>query len=424
MAADPDKAPAADPEPAAGSPAPSAPPAPAAPAAPEKRRVLWKLGERAGLILVLVVLALDLWARSSTDTDYYLPDLFRPLSIGLIALFLATGFLGARALRRALRTLGFVTVLAVLVMEVNIRFREGGAARIEKTADVLLRYHYKPGHQEQNPGGGPPIVVNHLGLMDLEHAIPKPAGVFRVAVLTGSIANDGSIPFQDRFFRQLEGDLKDAVPGKTIETINVSCEGYSTLQQVRLLEKVGLLYEPDVVVVAYMLSAASLQNGGYRRFGNSFFSFRFLPQIKRLETGSLCGIFVPFHENYSFDLIVRNSFERLELLRQKHGFRVLVAVLPVVERFDDPVCSRIYDQVVRVAGEVGFATVRVPDAFVGEPVSRFAKPGQADDICHPNSEGHRRIGATIADALKKMLAAPAPANPPAPADPGAGGPPR
>ena len=47
-------------------------------------------------------------------------------------------------------------MLAVLVMEVNIRFREGGAARIEKTADVLLRYHYKPGHQEQNPGGGPP----------------------------------------------------------------------------------------------------------------------------------------------------------------------------------------------------------------------------------------------------------------------------
>ena len=73
---------------------------------------------------------------------------------------------------------------------------------------------------------------------------------------------------------------------------------------------------------------------------------------------------------------------------------------------------------VRVAGETGFATVRVPDAFVGEPAARFAKAGQADDICHPNSEGHRRIGATIAGAIKKMLASPAPVPPAIPGPPG------
>jgi hypothetical protein len=403
--------PAAEPPPAAG----------AAPTSP-KARPRWRLGERASLILLLVLLALDLWARSSTDPDYYLPDLFRPLSIGLIVLFLATGFLAHRTIRRALRTLGFVTVLAVLVMEVNIFLREGGVGRIEKTDDVLLRYRYKPGHEERNPGGGPPIVVNHLGLMDLEHAIPKPANVLRVAVLTGSIANDGSIPFDDRFFRRIEAELAGAVPGKTIETINVSCEGYSTLQQVRLLEKVGLRYQPDLVVVAYMLSAASLQNGGYRRFGNSFFSFRFLPAIKRLETGSRCGIFAPFHESYSFDLVVRSSFERLDLLRRRHGFQVIVAVLPVVERFDDPVCARIYDQVVRVAGETGFPALRVPDAFIGEPVARFTKPGQADDVCHPNSEGHRRIGAAIAGGVRTLLARPIEA-PAAPAGSGREAPP-
>ncbi len=401
---------------------PVSPPAaePAGRSATGTARPAWKLGERAGLILGLVLLALDLWARSATDADYYLPDLFRPLSIGLILVFLTTGFIRRRSLRRALRSLSFVSVLAVLVMEVNVRYREGSVSRIEKSEDVLLRYHYKPGHEERDPGGGPPIVVNHLGLMDLERAIPKPASVFRVAVLTGSIANDGSIPFEQRFFRQMERDLAGAVAGKTIEIINVSCEGYSTLQQVRLLEKVGLLYEPDVVVVAYMLSAASLQNGGYRRFGNSFFSFRFLPQIKRLETGSLCGIFVPFHESYSFDLVVRNSFERLDLLRRSRGFKVLVAVLPVVERFDDPVCARIYDQVARVASETGFATVRVPDAFVGEPPLRFAKEGQRDDICHPNREGHRRIAETISTAIRRLLATPDRSSPTVPAGPSPG----
>ena len=62
-------------------------------------------------------------------------------------------------------------------------------------------------------------------------------------MLTGSIANDGSIPFEDRFFRRLETQLADAVPdGRKVEVINVSCEGYNTAQQVRLLEKVGLRY--------------------------------------------------------------------------------------------------------------------------------------------------------------------------------------
>jgi hypothetical protein len=185
------------PEPAAREPSAAGP------------RPRFRLGERASLILVLVVLALDLWATSATDRDYYLPDLFRPLAIFLIALFLATGFLRHRTIRRAIRTLGFVTILAILVMEVRIRYREGGVARIEKTEDVLLRYHYKPGHEERDPGGGPPIIVNHLGLMDVEHAIPKPPNTLRIAVLTGSIANDGAIPFEDRFFRRVGAELEN-----------------------------------------------------------------------------------------------------------------------------------------------------------------------------------------------------------------------
>lgn len=366
------------------------------------------------MTLLVLVFGVEVWAMWCTDPDFYLPDPFRGLVLVAIAVVVLSGFIRWSRLRKGLRVFAFVIVGALLISEARARFREAGsgADRIEATDDVVLRYRYRPGATTRvGPKHDVPLTVNTLGLLDSEHVIPKPKDVFRIVVLTGSIANDGAIPFEDRFFRRLENQLAGAVPdGRKVETINVSCEGYNTAQEVRLLEKVGLKYEPDLVIVAYMLTSAAIQNGAYRRIGNSFFLFRFLPLVARAKTGSICSMFAPFHDTYSFDLIVRNSLERLELLRQIHGFRVLVAVLPVVEEYGDPVCSRLYDKVVGVAHDVGFETVRVADAFQGEPASFFAKPGERGDVCHPNSEGHRRIGDSIATAVRGMLARP-PASP-------------
>jgi hypothetical protein len=370
----------------------------------------WKLGERAALTLLLLVLALEGWAWMSTDPDFYLPDPFRVSVLFLVAVTLLTGFLARRRPRRLIRLFFFLTAGAVLVLEARTRFRDPGSGsdRIVQSDDPLLRYHYRPGAELRvGPNRDIPLVVNHLGLMDREHAIPKPKDVFRIVVLTGSIANDGVIPYDDRFYRRLEDQLGTVPDGRKVEVVNVSCEGYSTVQQVRLLEKVGLQYEPDMVIVAYMLSSAAIQNGAYRRIGNSFFLFRFLPMLAIARTGSLCAMFAPFHDSYTFDLVVKNSFERLELLRRIHGFKTMVAVLPVVEEFDDPVCSRLYDKVVATARGAGIEAVRVADAFKGEPAIRFAKPGERYDVAHPNVEGHHRIGDTIAAAVRRMLAEPA-----------------
>ena len=360
------------------------------------------------MTLLVLVFGLEAWASWCTDPDFYLPDPFRLVVLVTIAIVALSGWIRWNGLRKGIRLFAFVTVGAMLVSEARVRFREAGsgADRIERTDDVVLRYHYRPGATVRvGPHHDTPLVVNSLGLLDTEHAIPKPKDVFRIVVLTGSIANDGSIAFEDRFFRRLETQLAGAVPdGRKVETINVSCEGYNTAQEVRLLEKVGLRYEPDLVIVAYMLTSAAIQNGAYRRIGNSFFLFRFLPLVAMAKTGSICSMFAPFHDTYTFDLIVRNSLERLELLRQIHGFRVLVAVLPVVEEYADPVCSRLYDKVVGVARDVGFETVRVAEAFKGEPAAYFAKPGERGDVCHPNSEGHRRIGDSLATAVRGMLA--------------------
>lgn len=367
----------------------------------------WSFGAKSVALLLALLVALDVWAMASTDPDFYLPDVFRPCAVALIGLFAASGFIRGPLLRSGLRALASAVVLALLLLEAHSRFRgAGGSHRIVATTDRLLRYQYRPG-VEVDADAGRRMRINHLGLWDREYAIPKPADVYRVVVLTGSIANDGAIPFDRRFHEVLERSLQGAAPdGRRVEVINVSCEGYNTVQQVRLLERVGLQYQPDFVVLAYMLTSATLQNGAYRRIGNSFFTFRFLPLLRGAEEGSMCATFQPFHDAWSFDLIVRNSFERLALLGRQHGFRTLVAVLPVLERFDDPLCNRLYDRVDRAARASGLPSLRVVDAFRGEAFASYAKPGERMDLCHPNAAGHARIARALDGAVRSALAAP------------------
>ena len=375
-----------------------------------RRRIAFELGAGAAVALLALLVAIDTWAIASTDPDFYLPDPFRPLSIALIAIFVASGFVRSARRRRFARRAAALLVVVLLILEANFRFRGGdsSASFVEPSPDVLLRYRYKAGATfGQVDEHGVERRINHLGLMDVEHAIPKPPDVFRVVVLSGSIANDGGVPFDARFWRVLERKLDGAAPGgRRVEVVNVSVHGYSEVQQVRLLEQVGLAYQPDVVVVGYMLTAASLQNGGYRRLGDSFFLFRFLPWLSRATTGSVCSLFAPYHERYSFDLIVRNSFERLALLRRVHGFRVLVAVLPVLEDFDDRVCGSIYDRALAAARDAGLPAIRVVDEFRGEPVAKYIKPHKRWDVCHPNAAGHEKIADAIARALRQIIAEP------------------
>lgn len=387
--------------------APSVPPPLPTPGSPR-----WRFGARTVAILLTLLVALDVWAIASTDGDFFLPDVFRPIGLALVLAFALSGALPWKWPRRGVRILASVIVVALLILEMTSRFRDVEEDRIEATSDVLLRYRYRPGAWVGTDRLNDEMRINHLGLWDREYAIPKPADVYRVVVLTGSIANDGSIPFDARFHEILERRLEGALPdGRRIEVINASCEGYNAVQQVRLLERVAMEYEPDFVLVAYMLTSASLQNGAYRRIGNSYFAFRFIPLFDMARTGSICSVFAHFHESYSFDLIVRNSLERLALLREQHGFRTLVAVLPVLEDFEDPVCDGLYDLVATTARESGHESIEVVDAFRGEDFLDFAKPGQRDDVCHPNEAGHERIAGALEAAVRRELGRPTPAQP-------------
>jgi lysophospholipase L1-like esterase len=351
-----------------------------------------------------LVTALSLWAIRSADPDFYSPDPFHGLVAAVLVFYVVAGFVRWPPLRRAMLTLVFAIPVLVLAMEIYLaeRDRSTSAARIVVSDDLLLRYTYRPGATVRDAGGE--MKITDDGLWDRPHVVSKPAGVYRVVVLGDSVPNDPSIPYAKRFPSVLGAQLARGVPpGLKVEIINVTCEGYNTIQEVRLLEKVGMKYQPDLVVLAYVLNDPFLQNGAYRRVGNSFFAFQAAPWFGLIRGASWCAMFAPLQSGYPFDLVVRASLERLRLLSERDRFPVLVVPLPIVERFDDPACLAQYDKVIEVARQQGFDAFRMVDAFAGLDYRRFLKADAKNDITHPNAMGHERIARRLAESIAPRL---------------------
>ena len=99
------------------------------------------------------------------------------------------------------------------------------------------------------PEGKVSVTHNSEGWRDLERAVKKPDGVFRILVLGDSFMEANSVELDNTFYRQVE-KLARAV-GKNVEVINMGVAGYGTLQEYLVFHHIGSLYQPDLVLVGF-----------------------------------------------------------------------------------------------------------------------------------------------------------------------------
>ncbi|MBI5163750.1 MAG: SGNH/GDSL hydrolase family protein [Magnetospirillum sp.] len=91
--------------------------------------------------------------------------------------------------------------------------------------------------------------VNGAGWRDRERVVAKRDGAFRVLVLGDSNAFGYAVAGEDMFGRQLEDSLK--ADGLDAEVITLAHSGWGTDQEVEALQRDGLVFRPDVVVIHY-----------------------------------------------------------------------------------------------------------------------------------------------------------------------------
>lgn len=123
------------------------------------------------------------------------------------------------------------------------------------TVDAHLGFAHRPGASGWFGGeGGAEVRINSDGLRDREHAVAKPPGTFRIAVLGDSYTQALQVPLEQTFCAVLEHELerKGALVGRDVEVLNFGVASYGTAQELLALRQRVWRYRPDLVLLAFL----------------------------------------------------------------------------------------------------------------------------------------------------------------------------
>jgi lysophospholipase L1-like esterase len=121
--------------------------------------------------------------------------------------------------------------------------------------DAECGVRLRPGYRFlQSAEGRARISINSAGCRDVEHAVPKPAGVLRIAVLGDSFAEALQVELEETFWSVMGKALNECREpgGPRVEVLNFGVSGYGTTQELQTLRHHVWRYQPDVILLAFL----------------------------------------------------------------------------------------------------------------------------------------------------------------------------
>jgi lysophospholipase L1-like esterase len=258
---------------------------------------------------------------------------------------------------------------------------------------------------------------NRLGYRDDDHEVAKPPGTDRIVVLGDSIGAGVLVERGREIFPYLLQDRlrADGIPA---EVINLSVSGYNTQQEIETLKAVGLDFSPDLVLLAYCLNDRRFDGGGIMEALLDLEAaprgiprarvihpllvrsalWRFLRYVA-LPRGGARGV---SHRDFHLDAIGEDTSEaylhELGRLAREHGFEAVVAVFPILDRFDDYPYPYEHERMERLAGEAGLHHLDLLEPLQECAASLDGPIGR--DFIHPGPEGHHCAAEAMADHIE------------------------
>ncbi len=290
-----------------------------------------------------------------------------------------------------------VFLLGAIEVGLRIRYRASFAKHEDRrylfipSSNPRLVYEMRASHDAVYPGTDVKVQTNAAGFRDREFAA-KPAGRFRIVAVGDSVTVGWEVASELTYPKQLE-QLLARQAGAEVEVFNMGVGGYNSLQELELIRTKALAYEPDLIILGYVLNDSVLwgHDGGATRYF--------------LHSGSMLWDFVKLRVarmRYWFgEDLVTEAFRKLADLTKEHGVPVLVVVFPYLEEGDGGgyPYQAAHDHVAALARKHGFDLLDLlePCRRAGLETLR-SRPG---DIIHPDAQGHR----IAADAIFAHLQA-------------------
>jgi len=286
--------------------------------------------------------------------------------------------------------------------------------------EVLLRTFFPiPDYfwRGYNPYFGIEVIreYNHLLFRDKDHSFEKPSGVKRIEILGDSIAEGWGVRFEQTFWRIMQRKL-----GKDVEIINLSRHGINTWREVKLFEKYGLGYKPDLIILAYCLNdtweyergpaymwylekiSYKKPHGFYKYLIHHLTVFRLI--YKFLEDKNVKRKFIKFtHRTYKDRwpgyIKVIKAFERLRRLTRGR-IPVVVVIFPYLQvSLRKYPFLREHRKVIALCRSHGFYWIDLlPFLRRYNPASLMADKWRD---AHPNWRVHRIAANVILDFIKR-----------------------
>jgi hypothetical protein len=316
----------------------------------------------------------------------------------------------ARAFRRGEIALALASLLVALALA-------EGAVRLLAVGE--RRSGYAPVRTDRRDGRP----RNAKGYRDLERAVPKPPGVRRALCLGDSFTWGVSVLFDDAWPQRVERILRRE-RGEAWEAVNLAEPGLNSVQQAARLASEGWAYEPDVVVVGYVLNDSEDETAAEARRAADWAAEQRAPRTTLLDRSALArlvrtrlratvenrrrveGYRSMYADGYSGWVEGRRALRALGGMCRERGVPLVVAIFPL---FGNPLDERypfaeVHAKVAHAAGEAGAKVVDLLPLYRGIDWRLLVVDGADDE--HPNEIAHRIAAQAIARAIDEVVPRP------------------
>jgi lysophospholipase L1-like esterase len=173
--------------------------------------------------------------------------------------------------KRSLKCLLFLLTLSVVVLIPELALRPFTIDhRMRKSTTIFVKDQdlgWKLRPDSRGRWGGVDVQINSKGLRGPEILYERKRSALRILYLGDSVTFGYKLPRFDLSFPYAVENLLNG-KGVEVETINAGVGGYSPWQYDVYLRKEGMKYQPDVVVVGFVLNDVT-EKFGLLRFGGT-----------------------------------------------------------------------------------------------------------------------------------------------------------
>lgn len=262
------------------------------------------------------------------------------------------------------------------------------------SADPRLIWELDPDHP----------LVNSDGLRDREYAVEKPPNTFRIVVVGDSVTYGYSVALEDTYVKKLEVLLNERDTGRNYEVINLGVGGYNTPQELVRYREKGRKYQPDLLIIGFVLNDAVHENTVLRAleflrkqreaqwFRKSHLAGWVVDRVTTEDSDAASGFAASFQHRKTWRRLSRSLYGFARDAKED-GIPVVLVIFPLMLDLDHYQYRDMHAQVARDARRYGFVVLDLLDTYREQGAWKMQL--MRSDIWHPGPGGHTVIAETL-----------------------------